>query len=452
MTSSRLGAMRLALLVTWCFAGAATAEPLTADQAVQVALRKNSRAVNAEADVLSARGGVYNAYSGILPHLSAGWARNGSWIDNSAGRQVFGNVVTPQSTFDQEAYSTVPQLTGTWSVLNLSSLKNWSDARQSLKSAQLAGTSARNDIALDVRRQFYLVVNAIHTARVNTEALKLSRDDERRVRALFDVGSVSKSDVLRAQVRTSQSELDSLTATHDITVQRVNLATLMGIPEVELGDVDTTLVVTTTAYDEAQLQAEAVKNRPDIQSAQAELGAAKAGRWSARLLRFPYVTVSGSAQYNTKNSATTKEKEPPPPVETTSSSKTDAAYRASVALNWDFFDGLATDGANALAQARLMRAEEVLSNLQRNLAAEVHEALLNYTDATQGLDVASRTVESATENVKLTQEKYNVGSATILDLIDAQVQLQRAQTQEVTARAAVRVAEAQIRRATGRLD
>jgi len=262
MTSSRLGAMRLALLVTWCFAGAATAEPLTADQAVQVALRKNSRAVNAEADVLSARGGVYNAYSGILPHLSAGWARNGSWIDNSAGRQVFGNVVTPQSTFDQEAYSTVPQLTGTWSVLNLSSLKNWSDARQSLKSAQLAGTSARNDIALDVRRQFYLVVNAIHTARVNTEALKLSRDDERRVRALFDVGSVSKSDLLTAQTATSQAELDMLIARNAVVTQRITLADLIGVTEDHLGQVDTVMTVVPHDYDEASLIAEAAQNRP----------------------------------------------------------------------------------------------------------------------------------------------------------------------------------------------
>jgi outer membrane protein TolC len=82
----------------------------------------------------------------------------------------------------------------------------------------------------------------------------------------------------------------------------------------------------------------------------------------------------------------------------------------------------------------------------------VHQAVLNYTDATEALNVAVRSVESATENVKLTQEKYNVGSATILDLIDSQVQLQRAQNQEVTARAGVRVAEAQIRNATGQPD
>jgi outer membrane protein len=63
--------------------------------------------------------------------------------------------------------------------------------------------------------------------------------------------------------------------------------------------------------------------------------------------------------------------------------------------------------------------------------------------------VATSAIESATENLKLTQEKYNVGSATILDLIDAQVQLQRASSQGVTARAAIRVAEATLEHVRG---
>ena len=64
--------------------------------------------------------------------------------------------------------------------------------------------------------------------------------------------------------------------------------------------------------------------------------------------------------------------------------------------------------------------------------------------------MAQGAIESAAENLKLTQQKYNVGSATILELIDAQVQLQRAQSDGVSALAAIRVAEAQIDRVRGR--
>ena len=47
---------------------------------------------------------------------------------------------------------------------------------------------------------------------------------------------------------------------------------------------------------------------------------------------------------------------------------------------------------------------------------------------------------------------YNVGSATILDLIDSQVQLQRAQSDLVSALAAIRVADATLARVRGRSE
>jgi outer membrane protein TolC len=50
----------------------------------------------------------------------------------------------------------------------------------------------------------------------------------------------------------------------------------------------------------------------------------------------------------------------------------------------------------------------------------------------------------------LNQQKYNVGSSTILELINAQVQLQQASSQRVTALAVIKIAEARIERVRGR--
>jgi hypothetical protein len=63
--------------------------------------------------------------------------------------------------------------------------------------------------------------------------------------------------------------------------------------------------------------------------------------------------VSGTAAFNTRSTSTVTEKDPPPPdLSFNSRTDVDKAYRATVALNWDFFDGLATDGQNAFANAR----------------------------------------------------------------------------------------------------
>jgi outer membrane protein TolC len=454
MTVSRtlslvLGFVAAALSV----AQSSRAELLTADRAVQIALQKSPQVVNAGASVLEARSGLYSSYSGILPHLSANVSRSGDWTDHESGSQVFGGRLISSGTFSSETFRTTPGLSASWSVLDLSAFTGLSAARQGLKAAKLSQTATRNDAALAVRRQFFAVVGAIHLAGVNAEALRLSRDNERRVRALYEVGSVSKSDVLKAQVQTAQSQLDSLTSANQITIQRIALASQLGIAEAAMGEVDTTLTFGSTVYDEAAILAEATQHRPDLLAAAAQLKSARSARWSSRLTRLPYLTLSGNAAFNLRsNSKTTEFNFTPPDTATASLLTTDATYGAAIALNWDFFDGLTADSRNASAQARLVRAQENYDALQRNLAAEVRQALLSYREALESVDVAERAVESATENLKLTQQKYNVGSSTILDLIDAQVQLQRAENQRVVARAGVRVADAAIRRVSGRND
>lgn len=431
--------------------GAAGAELLTADRAVKIALETSSQAVVAEASVVDARANLLGAYSGILPHVSLGYTRGGSWINHTEGNSVLGTESFPFNTYNTEGYLTTPTARANWNVLDFSAISGFRSAGKSVQSAESQRISARNDIALEVKRQFYLVVQAIQLARVNTEALKLSRDDERRVRALFDVGSVSRSDVLRAQVRTAQSELDSLTSGHQVTVQRIALAAALGIREQTMGEVDTVLTNDVRDFDEASLLAEAERNRPDIQAADAEMRAAADAVRSAKLLRVPYVSLAGDISFDLKSN--TKQEEDIGGGVRVEQSQSRKSYRdigAAISLNWNIFDGLATDSRIAAARARHMRAKERSEALHRNLESEVRQQYLAFREVIEGNRVADRAVESAEENFKLTQQKYNVGSATILDLIDAQVQFQRARSQQVTALAAIRVAEASLDRVLGR--
>lgn len=436
-------------------AATAVAQPLTAEEAVKMALANSSQAIRAEADVLDARGGLYSAYSRVMPQVSAGWSRSVRDVEDSFSQQPIAGNVFEFGTLKSSSYTNTPQVSGSWSVLDLSSIQGVRAALSGMKAARHQRSAARNDVVYEARRQFYEVVRQVRLAQVAEDALKLARDDERRVRALFEVGSVSKSDLLKAQVRTSQSELDSLVASHNVRVQRITLARLIGVPEATMAPVDTALVVSMADYDEAALVTEAASNRPDLMAVEAELRAAKSNRTAARFARLPYVTLSGSATFDSKSKGWSRDRGIdfgtglPVESEASTNSSTDRSVSGTIALNWDLFDGFSTDARNAAAKARLMRAEDARDAARRNLESDVHEALIAYDQAVKGRRVAERTIESATENLKLTQQKYNVGSATILDLIDAQVQLQRAQSDGVSALVAIRIAEAQVNRARG---
>ena len=449
-TTRTLASLALAGAV-WLSTGAAAQPVLTADDAVRLALEHNSQIINASAAVLDARGGLYGAYSSLLPSLSAGVSRSGSKTTNQRGVQVYGGrLAVPSTTDEYVSYSTSPTLSGSWSVLNVSSLSTLSSARSGLKGAQWRRLATRGDVALEARRQFYEVVKAAKMMGVSENALQLARDDERRVHTLFEVGSVSRSDVLKARVRTAQSQLDSIAARQSVLVQRDLLASFIGLEEARLGEVDTVLTVTPREYEEVSLLREAEANRPDLKAAEADMKAARAGLTAARLSWLPYVALSGSATYHPVSTSTSTVRDTVGKLTISGRNEADRQVSGRVALNWDFFDGLATSSRNASARARLARVQAAYDVLRRNLAGEVHEALLTYQQALGAEAVAGSAVESATESMKLTQQKYNVGSATILDLIDAQVQLQRAQSQLVSALAGIRVAEARLDQVRGR--
>ncbi len=451
----------LTLLASVVLSGRAVAAPLTADDAVKIALARSTSIINSEASILDAKSGLWSAYSGVLPSVSASYNYTKSVTDpqDRVQSQYFGPIGIFYKTLSANSTSRSPLLSGRWSLVDLSSWSSVSSARAGMDAAKLSQLATRNDIILETRRRFYDVVKSVRLAEVSAGALKLARDDERRVRALFEVGSVSKSDLLKAKVRTSQSELDSLLAEHGVTNSRISLANLLAMKESEISEVDTTLVGTIRVYEEGQVLADAKAGRPDILAAEKDLKAAQAGLNAARWGRLPSLDLSASANFPSKSRSKDETFYYDDSTFTSGTSQkrvtentSDRQYRATLAFSLPIFDGLATDARVASARARLLRSRETHSVLVRNLESEVRQTMLGHQEAVERERLARQTLESASENLNLVQQKYNVGSATILDLIDSQVQLQRAQSDLVTALAAIRVADATLARVRGRSE
>jgi len=320
-----------------------------------------------------------------------------------------------------------------------------------MKAADLGHKASIADVRLATKQRFYTTVKAMHLARVQARALKLARDDERRVRALFEVGSVSKSDLLKAQVRTASAQLDSTLADHDVITQRLLFAGQLGIPESQVGDIDSTLSNEHETLDPTGVLEEARKHRPDIQAAEADMKSAELALRSAHWARLPSVELRGSWTPQAVSSGRFNfDFQSPTDSVVNTSFKTKEDYRGSVSVSRPIFDGFAIDSRVAAARGQLLNAKETHDALVRNLEGEVRQSLLSYQEATEREALSRRAVESASENMNLVQQKYNVGSATILDLIDAQLQLQRSASELVSALADIRVAEALVDRVRGK--
>ena len=105
-------------------------------------------------------------------------------------------------------------------------------------------------------------------------------------------------------------------------------------------------------------------------------------------------------------------------------------------------------------QARLSKQQAeysytVLLNDLRVQAELIRETLTNYAEI---IPLNQSVVSSAEEDLKLARERYSLGSATILEVLDAQVSLIRSNSNLINAVHDARVQEASLKAVLGTLD
>jgi len=118
-------------------------------------------------------------------------------------------------------------------------------------------------------------------------------------------------------------------------------------------------------------------------------------------------------------------------------------------LNFTLFSGFHRKTAVSNARASVKYAQETLDQTERTVAFSVKQAYLGVDLAAETRNLADQIEVSAQEDFNLAQEKYNLGAATILDLLDAQVSLTRAQNDKVNAMFDYHVAVARLENAIG---
>ncbi len=116
--------------------------------------------------------------------------------------------------------------------------------------------------------------------------------------------------------------------------------------------------------------------------------------------------------------------------------------------SWDIFDGFATYGRVKQARARLDQSKINYEDSVHKVDLEVETAYFNLQQARETIASQQKNIEQANEAVRLAKERLAAGAGTQLEVLDAQVQLTRARSTELQARADYNNALADFDRAT----
>ena len=320
------------------------------------------------------------------------------------------------------------------------------DAQRLSRQAALFDLKATiNTALLEVRTRFYDVLLAREQITVQEQNVKLLKEQLQTVKNRFDAGTVSNFEVLRAEVELANAQPELIRARnrqrtsidalrHAVGYSNVTRENLRKIPEF-LGTLDFTPV----SYDLQKALDDARANRPDLLRLEKLALARESGVRIQQAGYLPTLDLVGGYGINKFS---------------TSNRFRDSldGWIVGVQSNWAIFDGRSTAGKVAQARSQLNQARLTFNEQVLSIEVEVRSALSSLQEATELAEAAQKVVTQAEESLRLANARYNAGTATQLDVLQAQVALTQSRTNQLAANYSYNVAVASVRKAIGQAD
>jgi outer membrane protein len=418
----------------------AAQERLTLADAVQKARTAHPRVRAAAAGEQEAAARLRQAHSGWLPR-----------VDFSEGIQrgdmpvyVFGSLLSQrrftEANFAIDSLNHPDPLTNHRASLTLQHALFSSDVHTGVRTAgiarELAGVgreAVERNLALAATRAFGQALTAQAALAAARAAVSSAVEDARRTRDRRETGLVTEADVLALDVHLAQMRARAIEAESQHRVALAALNDAMGEPldrEYVLAPVVPTAPAAPSLTD---LEAEALKVRPEARQATLQNRLAEAERSGARMSFLPQLGWQAGYEWN-------------------GSDFSDRAHGwmlgAEVRLN--LFRGFADQARLAEKSGAVTRAAAEREAAESAIRLDVRSAWLRLESARARAAVGAASVAQARESQRIVRDRYENGMAGVGDVLRAAQSLLEAELQHTAAETDVIIEAAALDRAVGR--
>ena len=405
------------ILTILFFISTSIAQSLTVDECVRIALENKPSLKRAEQDVAIARLNRASTGALMLPSVNA---------SNSFSETTYGNTSSEAS----ERYS--GGLSLSQSLFNFGTkINTLKQSDNTYNTAKQQRRQAKARIILDVHTFYYQYLKNSELFDIAGKDLELSKKQLDLVQNQYNLGAVSKTDFLKASVRYGTAKSSFLSRELSKKNSEKSLRFSMGllnsdIPIIIEQKMD--LILTVPTFDEAYSLM--LSNSPDLsildnQISGAQINVKKA--WSSSL---PSINMSIGMNASSADQITR--------------TYFDDNYikSANITLSIPIFSGFRNRNSIQISKLQLNQAETRLSGGTKSAKVSLYALINTLNNYQEIIPIQEEVLFSAEEDLKLAQQRYELGSASILELLDAQLALIQASSSLVRTKydAAIQVA------------
>ena len=384
---------KLLLILLLCIANAQT---LSIDEAVRIALENKAAITNAEKDITIAKLNRNSSVALLLPSISAinsfrETTYGSSYI--SGGDSYSGGVNLSQSIFNFGS--------------KINSVKQ-SDNNYRISKIQKRETISR--IILNVYTFYYQYLKNSELFEIAKEDLLLSKKQLDLVKQQFELGAVSKTDYLKATVRYGTAKSTLLNRELNFNNSVKNLRNSMGLIGKDISinlpkKVEINLII--PSFEEAyQLMSQ---NSPSLNILDRRIDSAKISVKQSWASSLPSISMNMGYNATSSNQITKQYFED------------NYIKSANLTLSIPIFNGFRKRNDIKISKLQLSKQKSSYSTALKDKQVELHSAINSLNNYEELIPIQEEVLLSAEEDLKLAQQKYELGSANILELLDAQL-------------------------------
>ncbi len=405
------------LFMYQAFAAAAPVE-LTLQDSISYALANNTSIEVAREDHEKSVWGVKEAQAGKLPSLSLG--SNYSIKDNAPAMAGVDNNDVHNS------------LRMNWNIYSGGRVESQiNQAELGTTGANLNIEKVQQQVKLDTTTAYYNILQTGNMVAVNQETVNSLNKHLQNVQAKVEAGVVARVDLLRAEVELANAEQNLIKAQHNNTLAVatfLNLLNMDAATEIQLAE-DLQYVPDNRELKDCLNIAKS--DRPDINQAMINIKIAENGVKQAVSGKKPSISLSASTAWDNKLLPE------------------DDNWSVGVAASWNVFDAGVTNARIKQADSSLAKAKLQYEQILDGAEQEVRQSFLSMREAEKRYSTTNVIVAKAQEDVNIAQEKYLAGVGTNIEVIDAQLALTQARTNQVQALYDYNINKAKLDKAIG---
>lgn len=396
----------------------------TLQECIDYAMTNNIQLQQKRITVASNHEDVTQSKHALLPSVSFSTNQNASWrpFAESTINLTNGSMTTNRNTV---SYNGTYGINANWTVWNGN--RNINTIKQNKLTEQMAELDVQqqaNSIQEQIAQLYVQILYETEAVKVCEEIIKASELQRDRAKAMVEVGSLARVDLVQLEAQVSQDKYSLAQAQAQLANYKLQLKQLLEIHDAESFDIAVPTVsdqmVLATIPSELSVYEAALEQRPEIQSGMLNIQSSKIAIASARSSYMP--TVSVTAGMGTNNSSGQHKA-------FTEQVKMNLSNSLGLTVSVPLFDNLQTRTNIRKAKYTLQSSELSLQEQQKNLYSTIENYWLNTTTSQQQYAYAKANVESMQESYDLVSEQFNLGLKNIVELTTGKNNLLQAEQQ-----------------------